>query len=241
MLVSEFKDSGYLLRRNRQINLKELCNLFSARWDFNSDPEKDEITVNSINGRFYKGSPKSDCLWEYSLNLRQDNQSHSYYNAGESKLRWDKVVLVTGEPPAVIFLLGISRTILYCPIPEMNAHLNRDEEFAVEIYSHDVRITALSMSCDGTLLTSGDEGGNLKLHLIKDPTKTRSDYRRKLLAEEESNGLVRCHEGPVYSVQWVSKLPLVVQRDSRSCVFIYSLASGSNDSGNRLTSCLTIL
>lgn len=97
---------------------------------------------------------------------------------------WDKMVTIPGRPDEFLFLLGISRSIMYTSLPASLDHpypvkpllssLTRSDFSGfiygtpvLQICSHSSRITALATSSQGQLLASGDEEGHLRILMLQ--------------------------------------------------------------------------
>ena len=231
---------------------EDWCRTFSATWDPN-DPTK--LFVCSQNGQLriidiYFGTYK-----EYHVLFRRF--SSSFEGNGDDVGRiitshWDKIVLVPERPGEIIFLLGISKVLMYTAVPgfpnpypatPMIARTTRGDspDFLygtpiLELISHSCRITALATSHDGHLSASGDEHGNIKICvLVRQMARKISSSFCEL---KNSKLMLTPHGGPIFSIQW---LPVTIPSSSTGLSMVsgtkknvHYVATGSADRAVRL-------
>lgn len=170
---------------------------------------------------------------------------------------WDKLSLIPNRPGEIIFLLGISKKIMYSKIPSATKlgypryHLvsNSSKRYLStflhgsvisEIYSHSNRITSLGVSENGHLLASGDENGSIKVYflpLLEELNSTPDDILHRSVrsfasSEHNPRYLIsqNIHSGPIFSVHWL--LSTTQSSDSNT----HYLITGSNDRALRIWS-----
>ena len=222
---------------------EDWCRTFSATWDPN-DPTK--LFVCSQNGQLriidlYFGNYK-----EYHVLFRPFSSAFEGNCDDVGKIitsHWDKIVLVPERPGEIIFLLGISKVLMYTAVPgfpspypnsPMIARTTRGDspDFLygtpiLELVSHSCRITALATSDDGHLSASGDEHGNVKICvLVRHMARKMSSSFCEL---KNSKAMLTPHGGPIFSIQW---LPVTIP--SSSTRNVHYVATGSADRAVRL-------
>ena len=147
---------------------------------------------------------------------------------------WDKLVVVPNRPGEIIFLMGVSKTILYSVVPGWNgpyppepmlARTTRGDspEFiygtaVLELYQHTCRVTSLATSDDGHLLASGDEQGQLHIASLchyrgGDSTVFVPPYRP---ADYEKEPMVTMPLSPQFDVAPNRKIIITPHRDENS-------------------------
>ena len=224
---------------------------FSATWDPN-DPTK--LFVCSQNGQLRIIDILYGTFKEYHVLFRQFSSATEGNGDDFGKVvqsHWDKIVLVPQRPGEIIFLLGVSKKLMYTAVPgfpnpypanPMIARTTRGDspDFLygtpiLELASHSCRITALATSDDGHLSASGDEHGNVQLCVL-----FRQMAGKKTLSSSElknSRVMLKPHGGPIFSIQW---LPVTVSIRSQSINDIngsknvHYVATGSADRAVRL-------
>jgi WD40 repeat protein len=157
-------------------------NVFSATWDPN---DSNKLFVCSQNGQLRILDVSSGSSKEYHVLFRRFSPAFEG-SAGDlgkpSDNHWDKMILVPNRPGEIIFMLGISKVIMYTAIPgfphpypanPMIARTTRGDssEFIygtpiLELSPHTCRVTALATTSNGHLFASGDEKGNMKISVL---------------------------------------------------------------------------
>ena len=174
--------------------------LFSASWDAN-DP--DTVYLCHSDGT----------LRVLNTLVEESHHYHTLFrpvSAPEGEARrvpahWDKAITVSGRPGNVFFLLGVSRHLSFASLPASSGFgagsfiLGRE---VLQLWSHSTRITALSASCDGSIISTGDESGGIRLvamsklaPLIDGSASNRSDPSLGVLH-------LQAHRGSVFSMHW---------------------------------------
>jgi hypothetical protein len=157
-------------------------NVFSATWDPN---DSNKLFVCSQNGQLRILDISTGSSTEYHVLFRRFSPAFEG-SAGDlgkpTDSHWDKMILVPNRPGEIIFLLGISKVIMYTAVPgfphpypsnPMIARTTRGDssEFIygtpiLELSPHTCRVTALATSSNGHLFASGDEKGNMKISVL---------------------------------------------------------------------------
>ena len=230
---------------------EDWCRTFSATWDPN-DPTK--LFVCSQNGQLRIIDILYGTFKEYHVLFRQFSSATEGNGDDFGKVvqsHWDKIVLVPQRPGEIIFLLGISKNLMYTAVPgfptpypanPMIARTTRGDspDFLygtpiLELASHSCRITALATSDDGHLSASGDEHGNIQLCVL-----VRQMARKMPLSLSELKNIrvmLKPHGGPIFSIQW---LPVTVSirsesiSDMNGSKNVHYVATGSADRAVRL-------
>jgi WD40 repeat protein len=161
--------------------LNEWNRTFSAFTDPN---DANRVFICSQNGqlRVLDGSNKSSK--DYHILFRRfANTEHGDKDMGlPVSSHWDKLSLLPGRPGELLFVLGISKAIMYTAVPGFTgpypkspllAKTTRGDlpDFAygtpvLELTSHDSRVTAMAVSPSSSILVSGDEHGFVKVLLL---------------------------------------------------------------------------
>ena len=230
---------------------EDWCRTFSATWDPN-DPTK--LFVCSQNGQLRIIDILYGTFKEYHVLFRQFSSTMEGNGDDFGKVvqsHWDKIVLVPQRPGEIIFLLGVSKNLMYTAVPgfptpypanPMIARTTRGDSpdflygtSILELASHSCRITALATSDDGHLSASGDEHGNIQLCVL-----VRQMARKMPLSCSElknSRVMLKPHGGPIFSIQW---LPVTVSirspsiSDMNGSRNVHYVATGSADRAVRL-------
>lgn len=157
-------------------------NVFSATWDPN---DHNKLFVCSQNGQLRILDISSGSSKEYHVLFRRFSPAFEG-SAGDlgkpTDSHWDKMILVPNRPGEIIFMLGISKVIMYTAVPgfpnpypasPMIARTTRGDssEYVygtpiLELSPHTCRVTALATSVNGHLFASGDEKGNMKICVL---------------------------------------------------------------------------
>lgn len=147
--------------------------VFSAHWD-PTDPDRRILcsqngqlrVINQSNGYEKTFSVKSRRFIASTKEKNSDGKIVSYH--------FDKMCLLPNKPGEFIFLLGVSKSVMYSALPGYShgslSYACRDNSplFDVgcpvfEIYSHSSRVTSMDISSTGHLIATGDELGNIKI------------------------------------------------------------------------------
>jgi hypothetical protein len=148
-------------------------NSFSATWDPN---DSNKLFVCSQNGQLRIIDVSTGESKDYHVLFRRYSPSYEGTNGDFGKpitSHWDKMVIVPNRPGEIIFVLGISKMLLYTAVPgftgpypaePMIARSTRGDspEFLygtpiLELCPHTCRVTALATSNNGHLMASGRE------------------------------------------------------------------------------------
>ena len=219
--------------------------LFSAHWDPTDD---NRIVLCSQNGQIRVVDRRTDEVQTFNVQFRRFISNIADSNA-EGKIltyHFDKMCLIPNRPGEFVFLLGVSRSVLYSSVPgysksdvgavgRVGSHVFHHGCPVFELYSHGVRITSLAASSTGNFLATGDETGLVKItniflfraDLPTDHSRGELGKPRKQSQQPAFNeGLtvtLEAHEGTVYSVHF---LPHLYGKKKHRELF---LATGSND------------
>lgn len=256
------QETGYRLCRAResvQTSGEESEELvFSAIWDLNV-PNRLHVCLQ--NGQLKVFNVEDNTSERYNVMFRRYTPVFETNNQTEKRVEfhWDKMTTIPDRPNEIIFLLGISRTLMYTalpppennPYPEMPllASTARGDfpgfifgSPVMEISSHQSRITSMTVSPAGHILASGDESGNVRLLLLRllDEISVFKQNERRRKKHTSStifsqflptyNVIIPAHDGPVYSMQW---LPIFCSNRSNN-VRNYALVTGSVDRSVRI-------
>ena len=210
---------------------------FSATFDPN---DHNKLFVCSQNGQLKVVNATNDEeTKEYHVLFRRFTPTYEGSTAVHDKGKvvpshWDKLVVVPNRPGEIIFLMGVSKTILYTVVPgwsgpyppePMLARTTRGDspEFIygtaiLELYQHTCRVTSLATSDDGHLLASGDEQGQLHIATLchyrgGDSTVFVPPYRP---VDFEKEPMVTMPLSPQFDVAPNRKVTITPHRDENS-------------------------
>jgi len=252
------QETGYRLCRAREGGDHDTEHVFSAQWDLN-DP--DRFLVCLQNGQLRVFNMKDNTRDKFGIIFRRYTPVFENDITGEKQItfHWDKMTTIPGRPDEIIFLLGVSRTLMYTAIPPPEDKPYPDEPLlastarsdfpgfifgspVMEVASHAARITSMSVSPAGHILATGDELGNVRLlllRLLEDISVfNRNSQRKKKHSSATTfseflpayNILHEAHPGPVFSIEW---LPILCAPESTTMRH-YALATGSIDRSVRI-------
>lgn len=138
--------------------------VFSAQWDPN---DSDRIVLCSQNGQIRVVHRSSNVEKTFNVKFRRFLATTVDHNT-DGKIvsyHFDKICLIPKKPGEFLFLLGVSRSIMYSALPGYsNGSLSQScrpnsSSFAhgcsvFELYSHTSRVTAIAVSPTGNLMVS---------------------------------------------------------------------------------------
>jgi hypothetical protein len=262
-ILETAQETGYRLCIPNGINCEENVlypkRIFSVSWDvciarrLMICTTTGELEVHDLN---YK------TISRYHIKFRRFISAHENSQAEEKVItsHWDKLLTIPGRPHELVFLLGISKTLLYTSLPIEGNNDNKpllssytrplpgyiNGAPVMELCSHIARVTSLATSIPGNLLASGDEAGNVKLFLLqlldtltqfrtgKKVSKSKPGHHARHQSFLPSYHITeRLHTGPVFSLSW---LPIDQPggRSDQVDDHSYVLVSGSVDHCVRL-------
>eukprot|EP01031_Cornospumella_fuschlensis_P041160 gene41160-50221_t len=165
-ILETAQETGYRLcvaDNNASVNKRE--KIFSAVWDQCLPrrlwvcKQSGELEVHDLN------SGKHQC---YQTKFRRYVSAHDPRDQSDEKVvsaHWDKMITIPHRPHEVLFLLGISKSLLYtslpspdpCPapysqyVPVLSAYTKRDPGYVhgspvMQVCSHSSRITSLAVT-----------------------------------------------------------------------------------------------
>eukprot|EP01038_Epipyxis_sp_PR26KG_P005487 gene5487-7598_t len=185
-------------------------------------------------------------------------------------MHWDKMCTIPNRPYEILFLLGISQRIYYSALPGKGSIRSGDIQSKqplissttrgdypdfiygtpiLAISNHKSRITSLSVSPLGHMVSSGDDMGTVKLCMLQvlDEESNIQQFKQNQRKYSKSNSIAEdlknydivinnCHAGPIFSMLW---LPVINCKDNN--IWYYGLMTGSIDKSVKLwrISCCT--
>jgi WD40 repeat protein len=157
-------------------------NSFSATWDPN---DSNKLFVCSQTGQLRIIDISTGLTKDYHVLFRRFSPAYEGTGGDIGKPvpnHWDKMVIVPNKPGEIIFLLGISKMLLYTAVPGYSGPYPQEPMLArttrgdssdfiygtpiLELCPQTCRVTALAASNNGHLLASGDEQGNMKVCVL---------------------------------------------------------------------------
>lgn len=216
---------------------------FHACWDPN---DSNLLYIFSQNGMMKILDVKNGTEKMFHLLFRRFSSSDASAEEKPVRQHWDKVSLTPGKPGEILFLMGVSNTLYMTAVPgspSALAELTDDSSgnFAygspvLQIYSHASRITSVCMSPYGQICASGDENGYINFINCVPPSSVIEKepeewWQCPSATPSHSNPLLRAHNGPIFSMQW---LPVYHKSFETNSVKHHYLATGSEDRMVRL-------
>ncbi len=203
--------------------------IFSTHWD----PNDNDLMVScSQSGLVRTTRVSSSEVNTYEILFRRFRTASVLDKQDPRNVRshFDKMHLIPGRPGEFVFLLGISKVLLYTAFPGTNGFVAKSTsshsgEFAygspiMELQPHNARITSVSISHKGNMMASGDEQGNVKIMLLQhfediEVLKERMKPGQPTLPENV-NVSFKPHTAPVFAVKWLPGVHSEVTMDSGS-------------------------
>ena len=212
---------------------KSALKIFSVAWDVNVSYNR--LFICSQEGGLIVFDADTNETQSYAVIFRKNVPlgDVSHEEEKEIHLHWDKLTTLPGRPSELIFLLGVSRTLMFTALPNTTTSEYKKEPFLssatrggcfgyiygtpiMEISSHVARITSMSVSTNAHVLASGDEQGHIRLLLLR-LLDNFSVYRQQQQRQKRftssslftpfqaSYNIVSsaAHDGPVFAVQWL--------------------------------------
>ncbi len=239
----------------------------------NHNPEQPEMTEYEVLFRQYllqhhhgysnnvDGGDSSSKSHQYGDNSSVTTNNEEKKHEKVIRLHWDKMVTIPSRPQEIIFLLGISKTIMYSSLPasEGDPYPQRPILSSVtrgdfpgynygtpilQINQQDGRITSMAVSLMGHFLASGDEYGNVRILLLQSPNEDRAALHEELAKNTSAHHVFRSsyniskavHKGPVFAIQWLPMITIANTQIGGNDVYHYSFVTGSADRAVRLWS-----
>ena len=187
------------------------------------------------------------------------SNSNNVVQSKKVSYHWDKIVTIPDRPDEIIFLLGVTKSLYYTALPGSTGPYPEEPFLAkttrydfsdyiygtpvMELWTHNSRITSLSVSPFGQIAASGDENGNLKLLVLRlldelsislkaDQKKKRKNSPAAINTFRPEHKITQlAHSGPVFSMQW---LTTVCEGTDYIGMRAYCLATGSTDRSVKL-------
>jgi WD40 repeat protein len=163
---------------------------------------------------------------------------------------WDKMECIPApagdqDVSELVFLLGVSRCIYISALPGSSSALAMGTlsdsldyvhgTSVVEMFSHEHRVTSLSVSNDGALLASGDEQGSLCVQLLRNFGIVHSSaWLTAPVPSSKLRCLQRVHNGPIFAICWLERN--IVEETP-----VYTLATSSHDTVVRIFAVHTVV
>ena len=140
--------------------------VFSAHWDPN---DADRIVMCSQNGQIRVLNKSVNAEKTFNVKFRRFLASTSDHNT-DGKIvsyHFDKFCLIPNKPGEFVFLLGVSKTVMYSALPgysqgsslshggchpESSTFVNGCPVF--ELFSHTSRVTAIAVNSTGNLMVA---------------------------------------------------------------------------------------
>mmetsp|Transcript_7192 Transcript_7192/g.15644 ORF Transcript_7192/g.15644 Transcript_7192/m.15644 type:complete len:932 (+) Transcript_7192:226-3021(+) len=252
------QETGYRLCRAKEDSSAAKDAVFSAQWDLNNP---DRLFVCLQNGQLRVFDVAANTVDNFDVLFKRYTPIFDNDSSQEKRVtfHWDKMTTIPDRPDEMIFLLGISKALMYTALPPPEDKPYPDEPLlastsrsdfpgfifgspVMEVASHAARVTSMAVSPAGHILATGDELGNVRLlllRLLEDISVfNRNSQRKKKHSSSTSfseflptyNILHLAHPGPIFSLQW---LPIIAASDGVN-LRNYALATGSTDRSVRI-------
>ena len=185
-------ETGYRLCSSGQtggtVEREDDNKIFSASWDKNN---RKRLFICSQNGLLKVYNLENNNTAKYEIFFRRYTTFENSIAEPEKRINqhWDKMVTIADRPNEIIFLLGISKVLMYTCLPGSDStninvpYPNGSAAIAtmtrsdfpgyiygtpvMEIATHVARVTSMAVSPSGHVLASGDEHGNVRLLLLQ--------------------------------------------------------------------------
>ena len=282
-ILDSADETGYRLCSRQEADYDNIeGQVFSVQWDLNnkvSDCKEERLFLCMIDGRlitltFPRIVKSNDINFNqriqrsYNVKFRRltlptkyrldTGQIYDGNNEVEKNItmHWDKLTSIPDRPDELIFLLGVSKNLMYSALPQWDSPSYPSEPFLsktsrggpnfseyifgtpiLHITGHVSRITSLSVSPAGHILASADENGSVKLLLLRLLDSISVSRRAKAFSSEPHftnflpsyNVSIDAHNGPVFAIEW---LPISIDQQSSEAnneQKKYCFATGSLD------------
>ena len=185
-VLESAQETGYRLcvapaDQNQDSEGGEWSKIFSAQWD---PCQESRLYVCSQRGQLRAYNVEDGTYRTYRVLFR--NHSTDLKDIMEDgrpiAYHWDKMVAIPERPDEIVFLLGVSKNLMYSALPGTVPY--PEEPFisnttrsdftgyiygtpVMELWTHVARITSIAVNTTGQVLASGDEQGNLKLLMLR--------------------------------------------------------------------------
>ena len=185
-VLDSAQETGYRLcvapaDQNQDSEGGEWSKIFSAQWD---PCQESRLYVCSQRGQLRAYNVEDGTYRTYRVLFR--NHSTDLKDLMEEgrpiAYHWDKMVAIPERPDEIVFLLGVSKNLMYSALPGTVPY--PEEPFisnttrsdftgyiygtpVMELWTHVARITSIAVNTTGQVLASGDEQGNLKLLMLR--------------------------------------------------------------------------
>lgn len=231
-------ETGYRFCSCSDNDVADDTRFFSAVWDPNSPSSYLQCAQD---GYVYYLSGEKRQKFEIQFRRFTSDVTSQMEQGRRVPYHWDKVSLIPGRSGDILFLLGVSKTLLYTSLPGSSSIIaNYSSELStgftngtpvVEVLSHHTRITCLAVSSHGELVVSGDEQGYIKILYIRRQDKDRRHRAKYDFAEaEDAERGVKTHQGPIFAMQWIDttldNIKYLVTASSDRCVRIWRIRYG---------------
>jgi WD40 repeat protein len=199
--------------------------VFSAHWD---PTDSDRIALCSQNGQIRMVHRSSGDEKTFVVKFRRYLASAHSDNSDAKTINYhfDKTCLLPNRPGEFLFLLGVSKSIMYSALPgyctgdlshscRPNSHSYGNGCPVFQVLTHTSRITAMAVSGTGHILSSGDEQGNLKVvnifqfradKSVNSSFGTQNEAASKIkepIYTEQLSASFKAHSASVYAVHWL--------------------------------------
>jgi hypothetical protein len=195
--------------------------IFSATFDCNNP---NRMFICYQDGTLKLFDTDSHRLESYQIVFKKSTSAYDLTptDAANEKVittHWDKLVSIPSRPDELIFLLGISRNLMYTALPppvdapySSPPFLRKSSRGDIpgffygapimEISVHKARVTSLSVNASGSLLASGDESGRIRIILLRlfDPLSSRNAITSSNQSNRSSSRMVVTERKPSFSM-----------------------------------------
>ena len=226
---------------------KDWSKIFSAQWDPNSE---NRMYVCSQKGQLRAYDISTGAYRSYRILFRKHSSDLAdlLEDGRAIHYHWDKMLAIPERPDELVFLLGVSKNLMYSALPGTVPYPSEPfisgttrSDFTgyiygtpvMELWSHIARITSVAVSPTGQLLASGDEQGNVKLLMLRlldqliITQKGAKDSKKGGASQlptfstfrPEYKITTRAHlHGPIFAMQWL-QMPSLPPKGSDEDLF----------------------
>ena len=178
-VLESAQETGYRLCMAKEHNDDDFSKVFSCCWDPNN---RDRLFICSQKGSLRVYNMITSSYTDYAVQFRRFTDADTKQEAKLISYHWDKLVAIPDRPDELIFLLGVTKSLMYSalpgavPYPEQ-PYISKTTrgDFTgyiygtpvMELWTHTARVTSVAVSQSGQILASGDEQGHLKLLMLR--------------------------------------------------------------------------
>jgi hypothetical protein len=174
-LLELAQETGYrlCLKPSSTLQNEEAKSVFSASWDLNATYVH-RLFLCLLNGELQVIDFNASSSYTYQVRFQHHiTNAADFANHSDRviSLHFDKFTTIPGKINEIIFLLGVSRSVYHCKLPDNGLDNAIGYGYGgspiLELCRHDCRVTSFAISNNGRFLATGDETGYVKILLLQ--------------------------------------------------------------------------